>query len=391
MLRLLNPMALVCAALLVAGSCGEREATSGTPDDSRPTWVAAGWRQLDSPLAPRSAPAVVAVDEEFFIFGGATPEGRKVSPHNDGGFYDPALDKWRTIAPAPFSPPLMSPGASPVGSQVLVVGVPCEDRSEPEAEHPECYPAGLAAALYDPVTDTWRAVSPPPAAAAAVPGALGPPATPLASGGVFLIEDEIWTYEVVSDSWRRLVLSPSAMTTCWTRGGAAFGIELEYTVNGARVDPPPSPTPELVTNAALVRWLTDGHEDARVELCTENGAALAAPSDRVYIFDVERGWTTSEPAPAEYDPAVLAPLGDSLLVWGRSGIGTALDLASGRWRTVPAGPLDGTATGMAAFLLLSLYRAEDLEASGFFLFSFAPAGDDMVPFPVARLADSAAG
>jgi hypothetical protein len=74
----------------------------------------------------------------------------------DGVAYAPARNAWRRLAPSPLAPSQHPVGRVDGAELVIVVG-----SRDPDG-HP--WPATLArAAAYDPATDRWRRIAPPPA------------------------------------------------------------------------------------------------------------------------------------------------------------------------------------------------------------------------------------
>jgi hypothetical protein len=131
-----------------------------TPAAGAPPATSA-WRRgvtvvTDSPLPPRDAPAVVAMDDRLLVFGGGKlGEGVSVADgHRDGAILDLRTRRWHGVAPAPF--PLVAPAGIWTGKQVVVVGteVSCSNASGGN----ECRTGPLRAATYTPSADRWRTV-----------------------------------------------------------------------------------------------------------------------------------------------------------------------------------------------------------------------------------------
>lgn len=110
------------------------------------------WRELPSaPLGPRSAPVAVWTGAEVLLVGGVAddPAGFPV----DGAAYDPAAARWRPLPAAP-GPGMAGAAAAWTGDRLLVVGGDGAVGGAPTTTN--------QALEYDPVTDAWDEVVPPP-------------------------------------------------------------------------------------------------------------------------------------------------------------------------------------------------------------------------------------
>jgi hypothetical protein len=96
--------------------------------------------QVGEPIA-RYWHASVWTGTEMLIWGGYT-----VGAQADGAAYDPATDRWRSLALSPL-PPLTQPIAVWTGSEMIVWGG--------EEQAPAGGVARSMGARYDPSTDTW--------------------------------------------------------------------------------------------------------------------------------------------------------------------------------------------------------------------------------------------
>jgi hypothetical protein len=106
-----------------------------------------------APLPATQDASVVWADEEFIVWGGGSGDKVDWQVHADGAAYHPTTDSWRTLAPAPIEARERHTAAW-TGSEMIVWGG--------TRRH---YGVGdlLDGARYDPVTDTWRTMSPAPA------------------------------------------------------------------------------------------------------------------------------------------------------------------------------------------------------------------------------------
>ncbi|MGN6575302.1 MAG: Kelch repeat-containing protein [Nocardioides sp.] len=100
--------ALAVTAVLAAGcaTSGDASDTLAGSEGSSEAWT----RVADAPLSPRDHAVVIEVGHRMLVVGGweflcppsadcSTPEGDLLA---DGAVYDPATDRWVTIAPPPF-------------------------------------------------------------------------------------------------------------------------------------------------------------------------------------------------------------------------------------------------------------------------------------------------
>lgn len=120
--------------------------------------------QLDSggviaiPVAPiggRRFSSVVWNGDEFLVFGGHTDS----RSHVDGAAFDPVSEQWRIIAEAPFDPGPY-PSAVWTGSEMIVWLATTDTATTSETDVPTPGPGQVAA--YDPTSNTWEALDPPP-------------------------------------------------------------------------------------------------------------------------------------------------------------------------------------------------------------------------------------
>lgn len=214
-------------------------------DGARLDLATDAWRRLaGAPLAGRYGHVAVWTGTEMIVWGGVVnPSGRAAdgtSP-NDGAAYDPAMDRWRRIAPSPLAPPSatsLGSGQQAVwaGTEMLVWATNTD--------------RGGAGAAYDPSADSWRLLPPlpgrpgaprslvwtgevvlafPRSTSAARPGSTVPggPAGPSGPGqfGVPVVSYEADIFDPKEGSWRALPpsqLSPGIGTARATWTGRDF-------------------------------------------------------------------------------------------------------------------------------------------------------------------------
>jgi hypothetical protein len=113
------------------------------------------------PLAMAGAPAArwghtsVWTGRELLIWGGRDLDG----PRADGAAYDPATDRWRSVAPAPLAA-RVSPAAVWTGSRLLVWGGQASEPTGLPLPQPTSRVVYFAdGATYDPIADAWLPIS----------------------------------------------------------------------------------------------------------------------------------------------------------------------------------------------------------------------------------------
>ena len=165
------------------------------------------WRML--PKAPTGEGFVVWADRELIGWGG----GCCGDAWDGGSAYDPASNSWRTLPRSPLAPSQGPIGAWTGRKVVLVV-----NGYDPEGK---AYPTRFArAAAYDPATDAWRRLAPPPSSALRYGG------TATWDGHELLVVGNsgprvrtTLAYDPATNRWRRLARPPAGLTpmaTFWT-------------------------------------------------------------------------------------------------------------------------------------------------------------------------------
>jgi N-acetylneuraminic acid mutarotase len=335
--------AVVVAATLLSGCSGG--------DSGDAVGTAGGWRVMAaSPLQGRFFPASEWTGREFVLWGGGRCSGdfcnsAIAEPLADGAAYDPAADRWRTIAPSPLGPRLRAMSTW-TGRELLVWGGNAERE-------------GLGdGAAYDPEADRWR-----PLADSPLSGRFG--ASSVWTGTEWFVwgggaggqqPDEVFgdgaAYDPAADRWRPLSPSPLAART--VGGGVWTGTEVifwggstgeESRNDGAAYDPvadrwrlladsplqPRGTGTTVWTGREVVIW---GGGDVRQSF--DDGAAYDPAADR---------WRPLAESPLQPRRAFArAWTGRELLVWGGGpdnslvfyGSGAAYDPAADRWRELPS-------------------------------------------------------
>lgn len=157
-------------------------------DELRERW-AHGWTDVDTgPLSPRQGAALVAAGREVLVLGGER--------HHDGAAFDLVDGTWRMISEPPL--PDGVPQVAWTGSEVLaIVSPPGENRR---------------AAAWNPATDRWRPVNPPPPIRFDGPGNTQQPAL-FAVGGQVVLPDAWAAWDPGTNEWNSLPDIPGTVGT----------------------------------------------------------------------------------------------------------------------------------------------------------------------------------
>ena len=152
-------VAVAVAMLVLVAGCG----TDGSGDQPAGSGsLPAGVVPIDG-FADREDPAVAAVGDRLFVFGGQVPPptGRdtRVRYLNDGVLVDPASGDAEELPEPPFDRPLAHPVAQRLGGRILVLGTSCIASEPMEGNAEFCEPDTFAAATFDPGAREWSASS----------------------------------------------------------------------------------------------------------------------------------------------------------------------------------------------------------------------------------------
>ena len=261
------------------------------------------WEAL-SPLAagPRQETAVVALAGEIYVLGGFD-RGRNIVATVEA--YDPATERWRTVAPLPL--PLHHANTAAVNGRLYVVGFLTGG----------AFSADGRAFEYDPDADSWSARAAMPAgterggAGVAVLGGKIYVAGGFRSGAV----GDFSAYDPAMDSWEILpdVPAPRDHLVAGAIGGMVF-------VAGGR------------------------------------GGTIATVDGRMDAFDPDtRTWSSRAPMPTPRGGIAAAVLNGRLYVFGGEGSRAdasgvfdeveAYDPTADAWKTFPAMPTPRHGTG----------------------------------------------
>lgn len=184
--------AFVAAAVVLVAPADDSAEVVTTPPVVEPAPfrdLAPGWHDLDTGPVPASVfPSVVWTGSELIVGDGLR------------GLYafDPADERWRTLAPLPFE---TEASLAWIGDRLVAV---VDDMDQPTPDS-VTWSWNDRSAVWDPETDTWRELGAVPVAPEyAAVGSRGP----FTSSGHALV----WTGERLVDITNGAVLDPEAMT-----------------------------------------------------------------------------------------------------------------------------------------------------------------------------------
>ena len=157
----------------------------------------------------RFGPAIAAIGEQAFVYGGFDGEMSSNPPFGDAYLLSPSDG---TIDPVPTAPvePLANPTAVAVEGSVMVLGVECAPDSPVSDDGPgppsvDCGPGTMRGARFDPSSGSWDAVDVPDELARVTDlellGALGSDAIAGSES-----EGTLWTVDGNDLSWTRVDL-----------------------------------------------------------------------------------------------------------------------------------------------------------------------------------------
>lgn len=163
---------------------------------------------------PRAEFVVESVDDRIFVIGGRVreaPEATTFTSHVDSDrneMFDPATDRWTTVAPAPTA--RNSAASVVLGGRIYVIG----GREFSVADDGSAVQENVATVeVYDPAADEW-------AEAAALPEPRGGLAAAVHEGAIYVfggeqhgpdpqVYDDVWRYDPGSDRWTAVTSLPT--------------------------------------------------------------------------------------------------------------------------------------------------------------------------------------
>ena len=350
-----------------------------TPPATAPS-PPARWTELaDSPLSPRSGHLAVWTGERMLVWGGVGPDDRALG---DGAAYDPGTDRWTPMADAPVKLGRSSTAVW-TGQRMIVWGPLATDPGEGP-------PESSAGATYDPAADRWATMADAPVSTVGGHTAVWAGGRMIVWGGAIgeLPVADGAAYDPVTDRWTALSASPleprydhSAVSTgqrmlVWGGFSGEESPSRQAFADGAAYDPatdswstlPASPLSgraqhaAVWTDQAMVLWGGTGHQ--------------GLPADGARYDPAAGAWRPIAPSPLTpriNHTAVAA--GGRMIVWGGLAEQPVTDAGvydpiADTWEVLPAGPLSQSGGPPGEFAAvwtgssLLLWGSSGQEASG---------------------------
>ncbi|HVW33112.1 MAG TPA: hypothetical protein VHL53_11275, partial [Acidimicrobiia bacterium] len=273
------------------------------------------WRSIaSSPLAPRSDAFAAWTGKEMLIWGGQTHDSLAVfgDEWDDGALYDPAKDKWRSMPAWPL--------AHRYGARAVWTGTRLVVWGGASAEAGDNPPPLADGASYDPSSNKWSKMPAAPIAGRIAPLGAAHGDSALLSWGLGPVEKDNRTpvsdsavYDPAREKWSGAAAVPPPPKKTWcvdpvTCAGVDTGTRVVFAGEGLAWDP------------AANRWnLIAGGAFADPGL---EGKAAAWTGSRVMVWG---GGTTD--SPGDVPPATVTTGG------------SAYDPVGDRWEPLPASPL----------------------------------------------------
>ena len=337
-------IAVIVASVGLTGG-GERIARPTGPGTSLGVPGAAGWTRLPrAPIAPRSEYAAIWTGKEMIVWGGYSGN----TQHGDGAAYDPATRTWTKLAASPLAGQDL-PVTVWTGKDMLIFGGSGTSG------------ASSNGAAYDPATNTWRKLAP-------IPASLGGNLTGSGSYAVWTGKVMVaWGFFERSGRQTLAAATYNPATNSWTTGteapaqapefGDAFWTGKQMIVWGSSAHSPEG----FAYDPATERWLTLPAAPLRR---AARDSMLAAWTGRYLVVGGGDSRTGRQKDAAAYDPATNswtrlpdAPVGfegngTAPDIWTGASVITiedavpggrplSLDLTTRRWSLGPKAPVPG--------------------------------------------------
>jgi len=327
-------VALALAAVLL-------DAGTGTGESADLAWKQGATlpRALPAGLTVVDAHVPVAVDPEIQAWTGTQllTFGSRGS-RNVGAVYEPTTGRWRAMSGPPFGVALRGPAAVWTGKFWVVVGILCR------SDAPPCDGA-VAAAAYEPRTDSWTAIDANPQPAAGNgrghEPVIGRAVGMLGSSAAFVLDGQYYAFRPDSWDWDWLPAPPpSDGVACSVGGDVVVPDRKTATVSvlapGATAwdvvraaDPViANPTAATVcTDTSLVAFAPDLSSMAAFDLAARRWSDVAAPPFTV-TGPLAGGFTGSSVVFSRPEETVVADPGTSTWRVAPPGIAVAADRVS---------------------------------------------------------------
>jgi hypothetical protein len=303
---------VVIALVLGLGSSGSQtRSMAGSPVALPP---AVGVHDASTvPLALTFPQVVVWTGSQVVMFA--------ASPTNDNGVnraatYDPGSGEWGQASAAPIVQPLAFADGVWTGSRLVVGGVACDNRTNPEAQELHCFPGSLTFLSYDPGSDQWQQL-PSPTGLDFPPdngGVWGEVLGVVGNSLLTRLQFQYWSLDLSTGTWSHL---------------------------------PDGPFPQFAKHCIIGDHLVAfspiaGEAIGGQEIETPNGRAGIYNYDGVQIaeFDVKTGtWKQGEPLKASFAavdyPDMLCSDTTPIVFSQSLGQVWRYDLGSGQWSSLP--------------------------------------------------------
>ena len=194
-------LAIALAAVLLFTGTGESASVEWTAGAAVPSPLPPGLTMVDDAIPVGVVPEVqVWTGSELLTFG--TRGSRNV-----GAVYEPSTGRWHAMSAPPFGTVLHGPAAVWTGESWVVVGILCRVGAS------SCDGA-LAAAEYDPGTDSWTSIDANPQPAAGTGRGHGPVVGRgvgmLGSSAAFVLDGQYYAFRPDSRDWDWLPAPPAS-------------------------------------------------------------------------------------------------------------------------------------------------------------------------------------
>jgi hypothetical protein len=340
----------VLTGALFAARGGERNVRPARPVTSLPVPGAARWARLPrAPIAPRNEYAAVWTGKQMIVWGGYS----NTAQYGDGAAYDPATRTWTKLAAGPLAGEDLAVTVW-TGKDMLIFGGSGTSGSSSDG------------AAYDPATNTWRKLAPIPRSLGGnltgsgsyavwtgkvmlAWGFFGHGGGP--SGGGSLAAA---TYDPATNSWTTGAVAPAQAPlfgdAFWTgKEMIVWGSVSPGRLQGVAYDPatrkwsalPASPLGRAGRDSMLAVWtgkyLVVGGGDGRAGLKKDAAAYDPATNSWTRLPDAPVGFEGNGTAPDIWTGASVITIEDGV----RGGRPLSLNLATRRWSLGPKAPVPG--------------------------------------------------
>jgi hypothetical protein len=315
--------AIAIAAVLLFTGTGESADLNWTKGRAVPGMLSPGATVVDDAIPVEVGPDVQTwTGRELLTFGTR-------GSANVGAVYEPSTGRWRAMSAVPFGTALRGAAAVWTGEFWVVVGVLCR------SDRPPCN-GSVAAAAYEPDTDSWTAIDANPQPAAANgrghEPVIGRGVGMLGSDAAFVLDGQYYAFRPDSWDWDWLPAPPPS-------DGAACTIDGDVVV----ADVETSTVSVLEPGASawdVVRAPDHVIESATAEtVCTDASLVAFAPDlSSVAVFDVAaRRWSEIAPPPFPTTGPLVGAFTGGVVLFSRPEETVTYGPHTGAWGPAPPG------------------------------------------------------